>query len=104
MQIILDNLTEKGKFGILSLLFKETREKERNSLIEPFSSAAFSLTETNDTGKVYINFGIELKKELSTLIDLNFITYSGSLTVIFLILLNILKFPPCLEVIEWFIV
>ena len=52
----MENIVDKGKFAIFSLLFSESRSKKRNPLIEPFSAAAFSLKDKNDKGKVYINF------------------------------------------------
>ena len=39
----MENLIEPGKFGILSLLFRGTRTKARNLLIEPFAAAAVNL-------------------------------------------------------------
>ena len=46
MQIVMDDLTESGKFGIFSLLFRATRTKKRNLLIEPFAAAAVNLVST----------------------------------------------------------
>ena len=43
MQIIMEDLTLKGKFGIISLLFEASRKKKRSILLEPFAAAAVNL-------------------------------------------------------------
>ena len=43
MQIIMEDLTINGKYGIISLLFESSRSKKRNILLEPFAAAAVNL-------------------------------------------------------------
>lgn len=84
----MDDLTESGRFGIFSLLFRATRTKKRNLLIEPFAAAAVNLVSAQSQGKVYVNFAQEFKKELATIIDLDFAYYPGSLTVLIYNMIN----------------
>ena len=50
MQIVMEDLTMKGKFGILSLLFEATRAKKRNLLLEPFAAATVNLLDKDNEG------------------------------------------------------
>ena len=43
LKIIMEDLTLKGKFGIISLLFEASRKKKRSILLEPFAAAAVNL-------------------------------------------------------------
>ena len=39
----MEDLTVKGKYGIISLLFEASRSKKRSLLLEPFAAAAVNL-------------------------------------------------------------